>query len=1356
MFSTVEPKPIRKNNFNPPIIKDWHSDDESEVEISPTSKVKIFKPSIEKIKFVKTARETVKNEESPEQHKHPCYVCGSFEHLQYVCDKKDVRPIRNNSNRVNHKNFANKLTHPHPKKGFVPQAVLTRLGKINTAGASVNTAAIPVNSAGSKSTVNHPRLKSKAYKRVHSQDTRPINKFLANQNSIFNKKVNTVRVNDSTARDRVVSGNMIREIYVYNGLDPQKSLTLLFYVHGNPQQKEYKEKRVIDNGCSRTLAEAARTMLVDFKFPTTFWAEAVNTACYVLNRALVTKPRNKTPYELIRGRPPLIDFMKPFGCPVTILNTRDNLGKFEGKADEGYFVGYSVDPKKTLLQDSTVNAGTKAPEVDENEASDNGGKNDQVLRIGSSFVNAASQTLINAVGHSTNDTGIFGNAYDDEVLEEEVDITNVDLSYTIPEATKFLKDHPQEQVIGSLETPVQTRQMSKTHEEFGLLSSVYKLRRTNHKTFKINKKDEKGIVIKNKARLVAQGHTQEEGIDYDEIFTSVARIKAIRLFLAYASFQDFVVYQIDVKSAFLYERIEEEVYDYQPLRGQIDKSLFIKRHKDDILLVQVYVDDIILGHQVKQKSDGIFIIQDKYVAEVVKKFDFVNVKTASTQMESNKPLIKDEEAEDVDVHLYRSMIVSLMYLTTSKPDITFAVYACPRFQVNLKTSHLQAVKRIFRDLKGQPQLGLWYPKDSPFNLEAYTNSDDVGASLDRKSTTGGCQFLGKGLISWQCKKQTIIANSTTEAEYVAAANCCRQVLWIQNQMLDYGFNLMNTKSILSTICIVKNPVNDKEQIQALVDKTKVIITEDSIRSDLRFDDSEGTACLLNEVIFEGLACMGPKTTAWNEFSSTMAYAFICLADNQKFNFSKYIFDNMVKSLEGRVKFYLFARFLQVFLDKQVEGMARHKEMYIISSHTKKIFANMRRIRVGFSGVITPLFDSMMVQSTADMGDTLVETHQRPIVDQPLTFKPHKKQQPRRKQRKEAEVSHDVSEDEDHVPTPSSDPLPSGEDSSILNELMVFYTSLQEQKKSRSRGLRRLKKIGSGRRVKSPMEKDGLGAQEDASKHGRMIEEIDQNAEIALDDETQGRTNDDEMLGVNDLDGEEVVMETTTSVKDSAAPTTNVTKYEVTMAQALAALKSTKPRVVVQEQEMSTTIPVAATIVTTVVPTPRAKGIVFHKQKQSQIPTGRSFDEIKELFDKVMTKVNDFIAMDLEAQESSTKRKEEHLESDISKKQNVDENVKLVIDDSEKLKKYMEIVPDNGDEVLIEATPISSRSPTIIDYKIHKEGKKNYFKIIRADGNSQVYQTSEKKFKNFNREDLEVLYNMKIPTRISQGEELEAI
>nr|GEU58427.1 hypothetical protein [Tanacetum cinerariifolium] len=337
------------------------------------------------------------------------------------------------------------------------------------------------------------------------------------------------------------------------------------------------------------------------------------------------------------------------------------------------------------------------------------------------------------------DIGIFGNAYDDEVLEEEIDMNNVDSSYTISEATKFPKDHLQEQVIESLETPVQPRLMSKTHEEFGLLSSVHKLRRTIHKDFQNfdlpkdkweignkwvyrNKKDEREIVIKNKARLVAQGHTQEE------------------------------VYQMDVKSSFLYERIEEEVYVCQP-PGFEDPNFPDKVYKVEKALYRLHQ----APRACKQKSDGIFISQEKYVAEVLKKFDFVNVKTASTPMELNKPLIKDEEAEDVDVHLYRSMIGSLMYLTASRLDITFVVCACA--------------------------------------------SDYAGASLYKKSTTGGCQFLGNRLM-------------------IAKVGGC----------------FVDTSKVITV-----KKVNDKEQIQALVDKTKVIITEDNIRSDLHFDDAEGTA-----------------------------------------------------------------------------------------------------------------------------------------------------------------------------------------------------------------------------------------------------------------------------------------------------------------------------------------------------------------------------------------------------------------------------------------------------------------------------------------------------------------------------------
>ncbi|GKC70800.1 putative ribonuclease H-like domain-containing protein [Tanacetum coccineum] len=301
-----------------------------------------------------------------------------------------------------------------------------------------------------------------------------------------------------------------------------------------------------------------------------------------------------------------------------------------------------------------------------------------------------------------------------------------------------------------------------------------------------NKQDERGVVVRNKARLVAQGHRQEEGIDYDEVF-AFARIEAIRIFLAFASYMGFVVNQMDAKSTFLYDTIDEEVYVSQPLGfvdpkfpkkfyksgyiiGTIDKTLFIKKDKNDIMLVHVYVDDIIFGSTKRSWCD-------EFEALMKSRFQMSSMGELTFFLGLQKPLTKDEEAADVDVHLYRSIIGSLMYLTASRPDIMFAVRACSRV--------------------------------SSFDLEAYSDSDYAGANLDRKSITRGCQFLGRRLISWQCKKQTIMATSTTEAEYVAASNCCGQVLWIQNQMLDYGFNFMNIKIYIdneSIICIVKNPV----------------------------------------------------------------------------------------------------------------------------------------------------------------------------------------------------------------------------------------------------------------------------------------------------------------------------------------------------------------------------------------------------------------------------------------------------------------------------------------------------------------------------------------------------------------------
>nr|GEX25158.1 uncharacterized mitochondrial protein AtMg00810-like [Tanacetum cinerariifolium] len=364
-------------------------------------------------------------------------------------------------------------------------------------------------------------------------------------------------------------------------------------------------------------------------------------------------------------------------------------------------------------------------------------------------------------------------------------------------------------------------------------------------------------------------------------------------------------------------------------RGKIDHTLFIKRQQGD-KLIQIYVDDIIfgstnkdlckafeklmkdkfqmssmreltffLGLQVKQKPDGIFISQDKYVAEILRKVGWTDGKSASTPIDTEKPLLKDPDCEDVDVHIYRSMICSLMYLTSSRPDIMFVVCACARFQVTTKVSHLHAVKRIFRYLMGKPDLDLWYPKDSPFNLVAYSDSDYACASLDRKSTTRRCQFLGCRLISWQCKKQIVVANSSTKAEYVAVASCCAQVLWIQNQLLDYG--------------------------------------------------------------------------------SSMASAVICLSTGENFNFSKYIFDSLVRNVDSSSKFYMYPRFLQLMIIAQVGDLSSHTTKYSSPSLTQKVFANMRRVGKAYFGVETPLFEGMIVAQQVDEGVAEVNVDDVPTV-----------------------------------------------------------------------------------------------------------------------------------------------------------------------------------------------------------------------------------------------------------------------------------------------------------------------------------------------------------------------------------------
>nr|GEU64217.1 ribonuclease H-like domain-containing protein [Tanacetum cinerariifolium] len=505
-----------------------------------------------------------------------------------------------------------------------------------------------------------------------------------------------------------------------------------------PQQNGVAERK------NRTLIEAARSMLSDSKLPIMFWTEVV------LN----------------------IRHLKPFGCQVTILNTSDHLGKFEGKANDGFLVGYvahSYTRFKTNLpagtHDTNIIAGPTVHAVSapmennldyaeelvrlqrqEHEAHSaamllqanietyrnlvlvagdpagsivsTGGVPAGNIPAGSvlashvlagsvpashvhagsvpaSHVPASSIPAGGVLAGSINSTG-FGDPAASEFVPAVFTLDHVDVSLLPPAlnvavdpiATKRVNTiHPQSQIIGELLSPQVWKLVPLPDRKIAIKT----------KWILKNKRDTKGIVVRNKARLVAQGHRQEEGIDYDEVFAPVARIEAIRLFLAFASYMGFMVYQMDVL-----------------MKGEFEMSAMGKL-------------TFFLGLQVKQLLDGIFISQDKYVKDMIKKFNMESVRTVTIPYEFPKHKFKDEPDDAVNVHLYRSMIGSLI--------------------------------------------------DSPFQLEAYSDSDYV-----RKSITGVCQFLGRRLISWQCKKQTVIATSSTEAEYVATASCCGRVLWIQNQM----------------------------------------------------------------------------------------------------------------------------------------------------------------------------------------------------------------------------------------------------------------------------------------------------------------------------------------------------------------------------------------------------------------------------------------------------------------------------------------------------------------------------------------------------------------------------------------------
>nr|GEU59626.1 putative ribonuclease H-like domain-containing protein [Tanacetum cinerariifolium] len=619
--------------------------------------------------------------------------------------------------------------------------------------------------------------------------------------------------------------------------------------YGNPrtlQQNEVVERK------NKTLIEAARTMLADSMLPTMFWTEAVRTACYVLNRVSVTSPHNKTSYALLTGNVPTISHFKLFGCHVTILNTSDHLGKFDGKADEGYIVGYSAS-----TQGNTTNStGTQDADFDSDF--------DEQIIIVPSYPSHSIQGThpIDTPGDKVDDSPFpsVDKIFQKELARLTVPTGNVPLptgslpvytgSIPVPAvATMVPADDvlvhssslidsifdgepitrfPCPSDLGNHNPSLGIFSSSSYDDEFdtALNNDASSVERDNHTDFQhclfacflslveprsvAQALEDPSWVYAMQEEMQQFKFQNEEGIDYDEVFALIARIEAIRLFLAFTSYMGFLVYQMDVKSVFLYGRIEEEVYVTQP-KGFVDP------------------------HHPKK----VYKIYDR----------FSNV------------------------------------LDTLRLDIMFAVSACSRHQVTPTTSNLEAVKNIFKYLKGQP----------------------------KKSTTGGCQFLGRRLISWKCKKQTIMATSSTDFEYVAAANCCGQ-LW--------------------STATLRAPELGPPAILATIDKTPYTITKELVRSRLQLADDGGVADLPILDIYSGmdnlgyvtegkltffknkfspqlsflvhtlLHCLSTKSRSWDQFGSPIAIALICLSDGRCFNWSNYIFKGMISNIGNAKKFLM--------------------------------------------------------------------------------------------------------------------------------------------------------------------------------------------------------------------------------------------------------------------------------------------------------------------------------------------------------------------------------------------------------------------------------------------------------------------
>nr|GEU88267.1 hypothetical protein [Tanacetum cinerariifolium] len=1311
-LSSIKPEQDLSHTTRPiaPIIEDWVSDSEDESETKASQFVSSFVQSSEQVKSPRNSFQPIETSipaatpapispksisSGKRRNRKACFVCKSVDHLIKDCDyhtKKMAQPtLRNYAHMVLTQSKLVFNTAVRPVSAVVPKIMVTRprlahlivtkskspIRRHITHSPSPKTTNSPPRVTAVKAPVGNPQhaLKDKGVTDIgcsrhmtgnmsYLSDFEELNggyiAFGGNPkgSKISGKgKIKTCLENQLSLKVKVIRSDNGTEFKNsdLNQFCGMKGIKREFSVPRTPQQNGIAERK------NRTLIEAARTMLANSLLLILFWAEAVNIACYVHNRVLVTKPHNKTYYELLYGRSPSIGFMRPFGCPVIILNTLDSLGKFKRKVDEGFLVGYSVNSKafrvfnnRTRIVQETlhvnflenkpnvtgsgptwlfdidsltrtmnykpVNTGNQtnpsAGFQDKFDAEKAGEEVDQqyvlfsVWSFGSTnpqnydgdaafdekehdfdakkpeskvifspssryrHLNAefedcsdnnsnevnATGSIVPTVGQNfLNNTNTFSAAElediiysdDEDVVGAEVYFNNLESSIPISPipTTRIHKDHPISQIISDLSLTTQTRSITRVVKDQGVLSQMFnddfytcmfacflsqeELKRVHQylkdpnyieamqeellqfKMQKVwvlvdllhgkraigtkwvykNKKDERGTVIMNKARLVAQGHTQEEGIDYEEVF-ALGTIEEEVYVCQPLGFEDpdhpDKVYKV-VKALYglhqapraWYETLATYLLENGFQRGIIDQTLFIKKQKGDHLL------------------DGIFISQDKYIAEILRKFGLTKGKSASTPIDTEKPLLKDPDGDDVDVHTYRLMIDSLMYLTSSRPDIMFeckkqtvVAISSTEAEYVVAASCTKWNEVIKKDVTYYIYLKCWLSPHTT-NGSQFTMSNLHKNWLVQKKTALGKDSSNSLMAanlpkiiwysthhvtlmkSWLVRKQTALGKDKSNPLTVDSLlktiwssihhHLTNEVLTIPGQTTT-GKEISNPfmadiyvsciKQFWNTVAIKQ--YNDVTRLQALVNKKKVVVTEAVIREVLRLDDAEGVDCLPNEDIFAELACMG------YEKPST------------KLAFYKAFFSSQWKFL------------IHIILQSMSAKHTSRNEFSSAIASAVICHLLINRVEKRFSGVETPLFEGMLVGQVIEEGGD-AEEHVQDVTDGDAT------------QGADTASYGEVPTISQEPSIPSSTPpystttttLRSSINIPALDACAAFTRRVEHLEYDKVAQALEIKKLKS-RRVDTSEDT----AMDDASNQERIIDELDKDDAIALMDDKE--------------------------------------------------------------------------------------------------------------------------------------------------------------------------------------------------------------------------------------------------------------